>query len=90
VVINKALGWSGNRLSDSESKPDWEFVHIGPFRKIHRSILKHDASVFILDEANGGFCCITGFSLPDHFHRGLLSDFKHISVVVKRQSICGD
>jgi hypothetical protein len=60
-------------LSDSEFKLHWNFVHIGPFRQIDRPVLKHDAPVVIHDKANGGFCDVTSFSLPDNFHSYALS-----------------
>jgi hypothetical protein len=74
-------------LSDSESKLHWNIVHVGPFRPINRPVLKHDAPVVIHDEANGGFCDVTSFSLPDHFHSYALSKtHSAMTVAVKGMS----
>jgi hypothetical protein len=47
--------------SDGKFKLGWDFVDVGPFRQIHKPVLKHDASIVVHDQTNRGLRGIISF-----------------------------
>jgi hypothetical protein len=50
---------TGSSVSDRKLKLEWDFVDVAPFRQIHRSVLKHNASVIVHDQAKRGSVLIS-------------------------------